>query len=982
MHATLIRPKSMLKRSSFFLGLILLVPVSASAQTFTNEFNRLRVLPETSTYIANVALADYNGDGRLDIYHAGRLYRQEDDGSFSNVLSQADINLEGNNVQGGIFADANRDGRLDLLIMDSAPGSRFYMNRTGEKFDLANSTTNLTFQTGIRGAFWWDVNLDGRLDMVAAAANGDHPVYLANESGTYTNVGDPWRAATNLPTAGLAVADYDRDGDPDFYSAHFAGQNFLMENNAARDRFGNASSFRGVNSGRVAAGAVWLDYDNDGWQDLLVHNLPQEFNTSENHLFHNDQGVFSDRAAEAGILGVNPTPNTPAAVADFDNDGWEDIYLPINNRGRLFHNNGDGTFDQRWATTVALDSVSASVAVGDVNNDGWLDIVIPHQLGTAIMINDGGGNNWATFALRGDENNRFGVGATVRVTSGGIQQMRSVTAGTGMGNQSDGLRAHFGIGQNTQIDELRIEWTDGVVEVYTDVDPNRHYTMVKNVGPNDPPGGFAQTFPLNAGFVDPADPMLRFEWEESSDEDAVLYTVHIVGPGVKLTFPNLTDPFLDLETVFLPANQIYTWSVSSTDGYSVRGTGGEYSFSFGQPDVANSTLQDPALFDFGIPNMSSGMAAFADYDVDGDLDLLVAGDADGTAIVRLFRANDASVVLSNNGGEFIFKSLEETGVTLELVREPDAAWGDFDNDGDPDLVITGLLVETGEPSTTIYINNVGTFIPVVAEGILDVWGGSAEWGDVNGDGLMDLLLSGATNKVQPYEPITDVFINNNNQSYVRADAGLPGVAFGEAAWADIDGDGDLDVALTGDRGNGDFHSGIYINNGIATGGTFSLDGTQLPELVGGSVTWGDVDADNEPDLLITGGKLGPRMLAGITEMYVNDSGIFSKHPFPFDGVVTGRAIWGDYENDGDEDIFVVGARSPLGETVGRLYRNVDGQFAAELDVKGFVHATAAFGDYNQDGDMDLIAFGIDSQGNNSVTFYINQQVPEPVPVTR
>jgi len=277
---------------------------------------------------------------------------------------------------------------------------------------------------------------------------------------------------------------------------------------------------------------------------------------------------------------------------------------------------------------------------------------------------------------------------------------------------------------------------------------------------------------------------------------------------------------------------------------------------------------------------------------------------------------------------------------------------------------------------------VGTFIPVVAEGILDVWGGSAEWGDVNGDGLMDLLLSGATNKVQPYEPITDVFINNNNQSYVRADAGLPGVAFGEAAWADIDGDGDLDVALTGDRGNGDFHSGIYINNGIATGGTFSLDGTQLPELVGGSVTWGDVDADNEPDLLITGGKLGPRMLAGITEMYVNDSGIFSKHPFPFDGVVTGRAIWGDYENDGDEDIFVVGARSPLGETVGRLYRNVDGQFAAELDVKGFVHATAAFGDYNQDGDMDLIAFGIDSQGNNSVTFYINQQVPEPVPVTR
>jgi len=964
------------------LFLLLLVATSASSQTFTNEFERLRVPPNTDAQILNVALADFNGDNRLDMYHVGRLYRQGEDGTFSDVLSQANINLEGNAIQGGIFGDANLDGLLDLLIMDALPGSRFYMNRTGEKFDLANSGTNLTFQNGINGAAWWDVNQDGRLDLLVSSPTGVHPLFLGAASGSFTNVSGPWRTSSGGPTVGIAVGDYDGDSDLDFYAVHSSGENALMNNNSVRDRYGNTSRFLGVHSNRVSAGAVWFDFDNDGDLDLLVHNKPEEFLLSFNHLYRNDSGVFVDVAEEAGIQGSRGTPSLPAAVADFDNDGWQDVYLPFNNRGRLYHNNGDGTFDQIWNQTVALDSVATNVAVGDINNDGWLDIVIPHQNGTAIMMNDGGDNNWASFSFRDDASNRFGVGAIIRVTAGGIQQMRQVTAGTGMGSQSDGLKLNIGLGQATLVDELRIEWPDGVVEVYQNLLPNQHHTLVKGIGPNDPPSEFHLSLPLNAGFIETAVETVRFEWEEAADTDLVLYTLSLTGPGTKLSFPGLSDPFLELETQFLPANQIYEWTVTATDGHTVRGTGAERSFSFGQPDVANSTLQEPALFDFGIPNMSSGMAEFADYDTDGDLDLLVAGDANGTAVLRLYRANDASVVLSNNGGEFIFKTLSQTGIALELVREPDASWGDFDGDGDPDLIVTGLLVETGLPSTTIYINNVGTFLPFASDDLPGVWGGSVKWGDVDGDGFLDLLIAGATSATPPYMPMTDVFINNNNQGFTRANAGLPGMAFGEASWADIDGDGDLDVAMTGDLGNGNFHSGIYANNGIGSGGLFALLPVDLPELVGGSVTWGNLDGDADPDLMLTGGMLGPELLTGFTAMYVNEGGAFTRHPFPFDGVVTGRAIWGDYENDGDEDVFVVGARSPLGETVGRLYRNVDGQFAAELDVKGFVHATAAFGDYNQDGDMDLIAFGIDSDGNHSVTFYINQQVPEPVPVTR
>ncbi len=148
-----------------FVNLVvcLTLAVGANAQTFTNEHFRLQVPPAPDVLIANVALADYNGDGRLDMYHAGRLYRQEEDGSFSEVLSRANITLEGNEVQGAVFGDANLDGRLDLLIFDSFPGSRFYLNRSGEKFDLASSTSIFYFRTGL-------VELSGEISIATAGS--------------------------------------------------------------------------------------------------------------------------------------------------------------------------------------------------------------------------------------------------------------------------------------------------------------------------------------------------------------------------------------------------------------------------------------------------------------------------------------------------------------------------------------------------------------------------------------------------------------------------------------------------------------------------------------------------------------------------------------------------------------------------------------------------------------------------------------------
>jgi len=950
----------------------------SAAQTFTNEPERLHIFPDRTIDILNMSLADYNGDGRLDMYHAGRLYRQAEDGTFSDFLTRSEILNDGSEIQGGVFGDADHDGRLDLLVLKAGSGSRVYRNRTGEKFDQANNRHNIHFRTDLKGAFWRDVNLDGALDLIGAAASGSTPVFLGSASGTFSEAGVTMSAQTTPPTCGLAFSDYDRDGDADIYSTNCRAANNLLNFDRLAGSFVDVAGVNGVDSQQSSQSAIWFDYDNDGWEDLLVVNQKTDFQTGYNLLYHNDAGQgFTDMAQEAGIAGVKGLGSGPAAVADFDNDGWQDVYLPVLTRGKLFHNNGNGTFDERWDTTVAHDSVYNSVAVGDLNEDGWMDIVIPQKLVTAILINDGGDNHWVKFSFRDGPLNRFGVGVIVRVRANGNEQMRVISAGTGAGNQNDELRAHFGLGSATQVDRLAIEWPDGTQETYFNLTPNTHHTFVKGVGPNQQPGLFSQTNPPDGGFIDLSEPIVRFNWETSQDDDLIRYTVDITGPGVKLSFPERNSPFLDLDTGFLPENAIYEWSVTATDGYSVRTSGDIRTFTFGQPDVASLTLRRPTIFDFSLPRIYSGISEFADFDADGDLDLLIGGNSENGPVLQLFETLDEPRPLGpgERDGAFIFKRLFKAEIIPVLVSRPSADWADLDLDGNLDLILSGIPTNSDEPITAVYENQEGILIARNIVGVPGVWGGNIRAGDVDSDGDTDLLVVGAGKITSPLQPISRVYLNQGDLRFEEGPTGLPGIVFGDAAWADVDGDGDLDVALTGDRGNGNLHSGVYINEGAS----FRLHPFELPNLVSGSVAWGDVDGDLDVDLLITGGILGPGLLHGFTGLYINEVGTFVKHPFQFDGVIAGTGILGDYDGDGDLEVFVIGARTPNGEQIGRLYRNVNNQFIAELDLKGLMYASASFGDYNQDGDADLIISGIDDEGEPWVLFYINQAIPEHLP---
>ncbi|NNE69544.1 MAG: VCBS repeat-containing protein [Rhodothermales bacterium] len=200
--------------------------------------------------------------------------------------------------------------------------------------------------------------------------------------------------------------------------------------------------------------------------------------------------------------------------------------------------------------------------------------------------------------------------------------------------------------------------------------------------------------------------------------------------------------------------------------------------------------------------------------------------------------------------------------------------------------------------------------------------------------------------------------------------------FGDAAWADADGDGDLDLALLGDTGAGLAHGAVYRNDGDS----FQQLELAGAELIHASVDWGDYDSDGLPDLVITGGFISPGLMEGRSLLLKQLPGlVFQPQETALRDVMAGRAVFGDYEGDGDLDILLTGIDTVLGERIGRVLRNQDGGFVPELVFQGALNGHLAAGDYNLDGDLDFLVLGVGPDGAGSLLFFINQQVAEPVP---
>jgi predicted nucleotidyltransferase len=236
-----------------------------------------------------------------------------------------------------------------------------------------------------------------------------------------------------------------------------------------------------------------------------------------------------------------------------------------------------------------------------------------------------------------------------------------------------------------------------------------------------------------------------------------------------------------------------------------------------------------SFFDRGsvVPGVRNGSVAWGDYDNDGDLDILLTGRGTSSFIWTL--------VAENVGGTFTPRELG-----LPSVQYSSVAWGDYDNDGDLDILLAG---NTGPDEfvqmSRVYRNDGGGIFTDIEAGLLGVTDATVAWGDYDNDGALDILLTGLNGQ---WNRISRVY-RNNGGSFEITGAGLPGVSNGSSVWGDYDNDGDLDILLTWRADSGPI-SRLYHN---VDGESFADSGIILPQVANGSVAWGDYDNDGDLD---------------------------------------------------------------------------------------------------------------------------------------
>ena len=486
------------------------------------------------TMPGGVALFDYNNDGLLDIFFVNggrltsplpasddfdrhdpkywnRLYRQNKDGSFTDVTERAGLANagDGNYGMGVAVGDYDNDGYPDLYVTSYGKNILYHNNGDG-------TFTDVTAKAGVAGGGWsvsagfFDYDNDGKLDLFVTRymewdtkhskdCGGNFHTYCPpeefpsttsilyhnNGDGTFTDVSQRSGIAAKKGRAlGVAFADYDGDGFTDIFVANDGMQQYLYHNN------GNGTFTElGLEAGTALSedgrrlsgmGVVFQDYDNDRRPDVMVTELPREIYG----VYHNDGGgAFSYRSLEAG-LGVLSSGSSGWGVGleDFNNDGWKDLFVA---QGHVLDNvehidpslhylelplvamNHNGRFE-RVDSGSTVPEAGRGAAFGDLNNDGWEDVVMTSLSNhPQVFMNNGGKAggkaHWLVISLRGTRSNRDGFGARVQVNG----QTRFATSAGSYLSSSD-KRLHFGLGEAEKA-KVEIVWPSSVHQTLNDV---------------------------------------------------------------------------------------------------------------------------------------------------------------------------------------------------------------------------------------------------------------------------------------------------------------------------------------------------------------------------------------------------------------------------------------------------------------------------------------------------------------------------------
>jgi hypothetical protein len=437
------------------------------------------------------SVGDYNNDGWPDLlvtcFGGVILYRNNGDGTFTDVTKEAGLSGDHMWATGAAFGDYDGDGWADLFVshyvdfhlddtaafgssesckymgidvqcgprgLKGAPDNLYHNNRDGTFTDVSkiSGVGDAEHRYGLT-AIWSDFNNDGKLDLFVTNDGQPNYLYQGNGRGVFEDVSFPSgvglsESGARQANMGIAMGDYNHTGRMSLLISHFDNEYAAFYRNDGDMSFTDVSVPSGVGPrtrGYVGWGDAFVDFSNDGWQDLFIVN---------GHVYPQVEEI------NTGLTYLEPK--------------------------LLFRNQHNGTFkdiSKLAGAAIRIPQVSRGLAIGDLFNDGKLEAVVENLKDQPIILRPKSveQNHWISFQLEGVKSNRLALNARVRATAGDLVQLGEVISGGSYLSQSD-LRIHFGLGNRQRVDKAEVLWPDGKVETLTNLIADRFYVVREGAG--------------------------------------------------------------------------------------------------------------------------------------------------------------------------------------------------------------------------------------------------------------------------------------------------------------------------------------------------------------------------------------------------------------------------------------------------------------------------------------------------------------------